>query len=157
MIKTNHFFSLIIISLLWAGMIGAISFLEAPVKFTAPSLTLPIGLDVGRHVFGAFNKVEFVWGTLLLVVVLTGKMPIGIKLWSFLVAALLILECFWLLPVLDKRALAIIAGQSPEGSSPHTWYIVFDAVKLISLIVIGIAGIRTVSMTTQQQNQHIDL
>lgn len=150
MIKTNHFFSLIIISLLWAGMIGAISFLEAPVKFTAPSLTLPIGLDVGRHVFGAFNKVEIVFGTLLIVVVLTGKMPLGIKLWSFLVAVLLVLECFWLLPVLDKRALAIIAGQSPEGSSPHTWYIVFDAVKLISLIVIGIAGIRTLAIRTKE-------
>ncbi len=140
--NSKHIFSLIIISLLWAGMIAGISFLEAPVKFTAPSLTLPIGLDVGRHVFAAFNKVEIVFGTVLMIIVLTGKLPLTLKLPCFLVAVLLTLECFWLLPVLDKRALAIIAGQSPEGASPHTWYVVFEAIKLISLITVGALGLK---------------
>lgn len=139
--NSKHLFSLIIISLLWAGMIGGISFLEAPVKFTAPSLTLAIGLDVGRHVFAAFNKVEIVVGTILMIIVVTGKLPLKIKLLCFLVAILLTLECFWLLPVLDKRALAIIAGQTPEGSSPHILYVVFEGIKLISLITIGSMGV----------------
>ena len=46
------------IALIWLGMVAGISFLEAPVKFMAPSVTLAIGLDIGRHVFGIFNKVE---------------------------------------------------------------------------------------------------
>jgi hypothetical protein len=140
-IKTNYLFAVIIISLFWAGMIAAISFLEAPVKFTAPSLTLQVGLDVGRHVFGAFNKVEIVLATLLVVSVFLGRMPAGLKIWTSLVAVLLVLECFWLLPVLDERALAIIAGEDPGGSSPHTWYIIFDIIKLVGLILIGYLGI----------------
>ncbi|MDF2438679.1 MAG: hypothetical protein K0Q95_3055 [Bacteroidota bacterium] len=143
--KSKCFLPLIIISLLWAGMIAAISFLEAPVKFTAPSLTLQVGLDVGRHVFHAFNKVEIVFGTLLMITVLAGQMPKRIKLLSFLVAALLILECLWLLPVLDKRALAIISGNVPEGESPHVWYIIIDGLKLIALISLGVMGIKDVS------------
>ncbi len=151
--KTNYMMSLIILCLLWAGMIAGISFLEAPVKFTAPSLTLAIGLDVGRHVFGAFNKVEIVFGTLLMIIVFTGKAPLIIKTWSLLVVVLLILECFWLLPVLDKRALAIIAGKAPEGSSPHTWYVVFDAVKLICLVLIGYLGIKTMTETKKTSQE----
>jgi len=136
---------------MWAGMIAGISFLEAPVKFTAPSLTLPIGLDVGRHVFGAFNKVEIVLGTILMLIVFLGKSPWLLKLPCFLVVILLILETFWLLPVLDRRALIIIAGQSPEGPSPHTWYVVFEGVKLISLITIGSLGIRAILANSSDQ------
>lgn len=39
---------LVVVCLVWAGMVIGISFLEAPVKFMAPSLTRPVGLDVGR-------------------------------------------------------------------------------------------------------------
>lgn len=58
----------------WTGMVLGISFLETPVKFTAPSVTLPIGLDVGLHVFGAFNKVE-IGGVLLACGLLVGLRP----------------------------------------------------------------------------------
>jgi hypothetical protein len=34
--------------------------MEAPVKFKAPSLTLSVGVDVGRTVFWALNRVEIV-------------------------------------------------------------------------------------------------
>ena len=148
-LKYPYFF--ILITIMWAGMIAGISFLEAPVKFTAPSLTLPIGLDVGRHVFGAFNKVEIVLGTILMLIVFLGKSPWLLKLPCFLVVILLILETFWLLPVLDRRALIIIAGQSPEGPSPHTWYVVFEGVKLISLITIGSLGIRAILANSSDQ------
>jgi hypothetical protein len=132
--KTRYIDVLIIICLLWAGMIAGISFLEAPVKFTAPSLTLAIGLDVGRHVFSAFNKVEIILCTLMIVLVFKAKLILRINVLLGIAGILLILQCFWLLPVLDERALIIIAGGVPEGSSPHVWYIVFDAVKLTVLI-----------------------
>ena len=125
---------LILTILVWAGMIAGISFLEAPVKFTAPSLTLAIGLDVGRHVFSAFNKVEIALGTLMLVLAYKSKLPLRINICVGVTLILLILQCFWLLPVLDERALIIIAGGVPEGTSPHAWYIVFDGIKLMALI-----------------------
>jgi hypothetical protein len=45
---------------LWLGMVVAISFLEAPLKFRAPAVTQQIGLGIGRLVFKALNIVEIV-------------------------------------------------------------------------------------------------
>ncbi|KAF9193196.1 hypothetical protein BGZ49_003312 [Haplosporangium sp. Z 27] len=42
----------------WVGATLAISYLEAPVKFLAPSPERRSLIDVGRHVFSALNKVE---------------------------------------------------------------------------------------------------
>ena len=42
----------------WLGMVIAISFIEAPLKFRAPGVTLPIGLGIGRLVFRALNTTE---------------------------------------------------------------------------------------------------
>ena len=46
------------LTFLWLGMVLAISFVEAPLKFRAPGVTLPIGLGIGRLVFRALNAVE---------------------------------------------------------------------------------------------------
>lgn len=40
----------------WLGMVFAISFLEAPLKFRAPGVDLRIGLGIGRLVFRALNS-----------------------------------------------------------------------------------------------------
>lgn len=130
--------------LVWAGMIAGISFLEAPVKFTAPSVTLAIGLDIGRHVFSAFNKVEIVFGTTLVLIMFLGCLPLKIKMTGLLTVCVLLLECVWLLPVLDKRAIAIIAGEQPEGASPHAWYVAFEGIKLITLLLAGYLGVKSI-------------
>ena len=44
---------------IWAGFIGAISFMESWLKFRAPNLTMPVGLGIGKLVFSALNKVEW--------------------------------------------------------------------------------------------------
>lgn len=42
--------------LTWIGFVCAISFLEAWLQFQTPGVTLPIGLGIGKLVFGALNK-----------------------------------------------------------------------------------------------------
>ena len=42
----------------WLGMVVAISFIETPLKFRAPGVTLQIGLGVGRLVFRVLNVCE---------------------------------------------------------------------------------------------------
>ena len=42
-------------TLIWLGMVLAISFLEAPLKFRAEGLELRVGLAIGRIVFRALN------------------------------------------------------------------------------------------------------
>lgn len=59
----------------WLGMVLAISFLEAPLKFRAPGITLPLGLGIGRLVFRALNAAEIVLAVLLAVVGVAAAMP----------------------------------------------------------------------------------
>lgn len=125
--------------LLWAGMVLGISFLEAPVKFTAPSLTLPVGLDVGRHVFGALNRVEVGWAALTLALALfagvPGRGPLVLLGTAWAVVAV---QTLWLLPTLGARTDRIIGGESIPPSYHHVLYIGLEVAKLLALL--GAAG-----------------
>jgi len=66
-----HFFALMCI-FLWAGFVCAISFMEAWLKFRAPGVTLPIGLGIGKLIFAALNKVEWVFGIVIFIMLLKG-------------------------------------------------------------------------------------
>src|SRR3954468_14942301 len=46
------------LTFVWLGMVLAISFVEAPLKFRAPGVTLQIGLGIGRLVFRVLNGCE---------------------------------------------------------------------------------------------------
>jgi hypothetical protein len=59
----------------WLGMVLAISFLEAPLKFRAPGVTIPLGLGIGRLVFRALNAVEAVLALVLAVCLVVGHPP----------------------------------------------------------------------------------
>ena len=129
----------IAIPFIWFGAIGAISFMEAPLKFTAPNITLALGLGIGRIVFQTLNKIEIVFALLLLVSIFMQR-PKG-KSWIYFLGGalvLLLLETLWLLPVLDARAVQVINGEVPPHSVAHIFYIVFEAMKFICLLVLGI-------------------
>ncbi len=51
----------------WLGMVAAISFIEAPLKFRAPGVTLQIGLGIGRLVFRALNIAEAILAVAIVV------------------------------------------------------------------------------------------
>ena len=138
----------IFISLIWVGMILGISFLEAPVKFQAPSVTLQIGLDIGRLVFEVFNKVEITFALVLLVSVILYR-PGAKRVLPFIIAAVVLaFESIWLLPVLDERAAAIIAGQTPPPSSHHTIYVVLELIKVFSLAVFALLNLQSIPKKT---------
>lgn len=63
---------------LWIGFVCAISFMEAWLKFSAPGVTIPIGLGIGRLVFSALNKVEW----LLAIVIIVNLFMTNSKLFS---------------------------------------------------------------------------
>ena len=125
------------IALIWLGMVLGISFLEAPVKFMAPSVTLEIGLDIGRYVFGAFNKVECAFALIMaiLLIIIRKKdvtlIPLGLA-WLFLA-----LQTVWLLPVLETRAEIIIQGRKPAPSILHTFYVALEVLKAVALAAYG--------------------
>jgi hypothetical protein len=127
-----------VISFIWFGFVAAISFMEAPVKFTAPSLTLAVGLDVGRHVFGVLNKIEIVFALAGLFLLVKGGFPSRITYLMAGLAGIVASQTFWLLPALDSRALVYISGGTPPPSNLHLCYVVVEAAKLAGLLVLGI-------------------
>lgn len=122
----------------WAGLVAGISFLEAPVKFTAPSLTLEVGLDVGRHVFGALNRAEWVVAAVSVGLAWAARPRRGV--WGALavVGTALLVQTAWLLPALDARAALIIAGGRPPASTGlHLLYGLAEGVKVLALVSAG--------------------
>ena len=119
-------------------MIAAISFMEAPLKFQAPGITLPLGLSVGRLIFFALNKIEIVLAVIFILSLL-GSRTIGrAAMVTFgVIVAILVAETVWLLPALDIRAEQVITGTGEPFSNLHLFYIALDAIKLILLFVLG--------------------
>lgn len=125
---------------IWIGFVGAISFMEAWLKFQAPDVTLSIGLGIGKLVFGALNKVEWMLGILVF-----GSLFIQNKKTNYLfygVLVLLILQTIWLLPGLNHRADSIIAGHTLPSSHLHVYYVGMEIVKIGLLITLGIKELK---------------
>jgi hypothetical protein len=121
----------------WLGMVLAISFLETPLKFRAPGITLPLGLGIGRLVFRALNTIEITLAAILLAALLTYR-P-GVSGWALLgiAGALLATQTGLLRPRLDRRARQIITGQTPPPSRLHLAYIALEILKVAALIALG--------------------
>lgn len=117
------------------GAIIAISFLEAPLKFLAPGVTIPIGLGIGRLVFTALNVLA---GVVLLVLTFVsvrakvGRTPLTILggIWLIFVVEVAVIR-----PVLNRRSDLVIAGSEAPGTNwAHYAYIAAD-VAIIGLLV----------------------
>lgn len=125
----------ILIPLLWSGMIAGISFIETPLKFKAPGITLPLGLGIGQLVFQTLNKVEWVlyigWAAPTLITGTNTRCPVIIPI----IGIILLLQTIWWLPHLDKRAIMIRQGIQPKGRSLHIFYALAEITKCILLAV----------------------
>lgn len=131
----------LILPVLWLGMVIAISFIEAPLKFQAPGITIPLGLGIGRLVFVALNIAEGVIALALIVVsiwpnvtALTGKLRT--VMWC--AVAILVIKVAVVRPPLNARTDLVLQGADPGQSPWHYVYIVLD-VLLIFLLAWFIA------------------
>jgi hypothetical protein len=125
------------ICFLWAGMIVGISMIATPVRFTVATITRPIALDVGRAVFAALNKAEFVALIILLIVVrASGRAS---RLWGFcgILALIVIAQSVWLTPELAERTQMIINGIEPPKSYLHAIYSTLELLKIGLLLYLG--------------------
>ncbi len=130
------------LAFVWFGVTAGISLLETPVKFTAPTITRPVALDVGRTVFAALNRVELVLLVMLLVLVrLSGRSRELFAACAGLVI-ILIAQSLWLLPELSARAQSIVDGVEPGASIAHVAYSVLELAKLALLLYVGFRSAR---------------
>ncbi len=122
----------------WLGMVLAISFLEAPLKFRAPGVTLRIGLGIGRLVFRALNTAEAVLAVIIVVSV-TVHQPRASALALLAVAiGALAVQLIFIRRSLTRRSDAVLAGQDAPRSHAHHAYTALETVKVIALLVGGI-------------------
>jgi hypothetical protein len=124
---------------LWLGMVLAISFLEAPLKFRAPEVTIPIGLGIGRMVFRALNLVEAVLAAVVIAAVAVGGPPAAVVVLTAVVAVLLAVQLGVVRRRLNRRSDRVLAGADLPRSRGHVYYVAFEIAKVIALAVLGIS------------------
>jgi len=122
----------------WLGLLFGISFVEAPLKFQAPGITMKLGVGIGQLVFGVSHKIQI--GFFILIVfyfIKNGK----IKRQTFwptllLLTSLITIQSFYLFPILDERAMNLLNDQPSESSSHHLIFILTEIAKLILITIL---------------------
>lgn len=126
---------------LWVGITVGVSMLATPVRFTAPTITRPIALDVGRVVFAALNKTELAALVVLLVIVRVAGLA---RQWWGVCAFLTVIvlaQGVWLIPELAARTDVIIAGGEPASSNAHAIYATLELAKIALLLFLGFSSL----------------
>jgi hypothetical protein len=122
----------------WPGMVFAISFLEAPLRFRAPNVTRQIGLGIGRLVFRALNSVEVVFAIVVASILMANPPSAGVIAAFFIAFATLAAQLIGVRPFLCRRSDKVLAGLDAPRSRGHYAYVGLEAIKVIALMVGGI-------------------
>jgi len=143
---------LLVIPAVWLGLLLGISLIEAPLKFTAPGITIPLGLGIGRRVFFAMNRVEIVLAALLLLALARsfgrprGRRSPGARLlWigGIVATATLAVKMIVIRPFLNRRTDRVLAGVDDGGSSWHYFYIAADGILIVTMLGMLVWGVCT--------------
>ena len=127
----------IAITFVWLGMVLAISFLEAPLKFRAPNVTLPIGLGIGRLVFRALNTVELVFAAAIVLAALMNRPSVTVMVALAVAVGALVVQLVAVRPGLNRRSDEVLAGREGPRSRGHYAYVALEMIKVIALLVAG--------------------
>lgn len=125
----------------WLGMVLAISFLEAPLKFRAPGITIALGLGIGRLVFRALNACEVLLAAAALVGVVAGGLPVSATVALAVAVAALGIQVVLVRPALTRRSDAVLADAAVAESGrsrAHLVYVGFELVKVVALVFAGV-------------------
>lgn len=132
---------------LWFGMIAAISCIEAPLKFQAPGITIPLGLGIGRLVFATLNIVE---AAILLAITLLSFWPVNARItgsrvliWFGLLVVFAAKVAF-VRPPLNARTDLVIAGAEAGQSPWHYIYIACDLATMVLAVVFAVMAARAI-------------
>jgi hypothetical protein len=126
-------------TLIWLGMVLAICFLEAPLKFRAEGLELRVGLAIGRIVFRALNIAEVIWAVVIAVCLTIAPSSRPVLVLAAVTAVLLAVQLLVVRPRLNRRSARVLAGHDAPRSRAHHAYIGLEALKLAALVALGAA------------------
>ncbi len=128
------------LTFVWLGMVLAISFLEAPLKFRAPGVTLQIGLGIGRLVFRALNTAEMILAIGILIAVVSSASPVRVLVPLAVAFVALVIQLLAVRPRLTRRSDAVLKGDNTaRRSRGHYVYVALEVIKVIALVAGGIS------------------
>lgn len=133
----------LIVPSVWLGLLIALAFVETPLKFLAPGMTLEVALGVGRLVLTAADIAGVVLLAVITVLALprprvprAGLIVLG-ALWVVLLAQVAIVR-----PLLNARTDVILSGGDPGESSLHVVYIAADLLLVAGLVAFLVTAAR---------------
>jgi hypothetical protein len=127
----------------WLGMVLAISFIEAPLKFRAPGVTLQIGLGIGRLVFRALNTCELALAAAVAACFAVQPPAIAIAVAAGVAVVTLLAQLLMVRPRLTRRSDAVLAGGGGPRSRAHWAYVGLEIPKAIALLIAGVLLLAT--------------
>ncbi len=135
----------------WFGMVMAISFVETPLKFRAPGVTLGIGLGIGRLVFRALNTIEVLLAVVIIIATLLGSLPLGATAAIAVAIVALLVQLVAVRPLLSRRSNAVLAAPAASAgtagtttrSRVHYVYVGLELLKVVALLVGGVLLLTT--------------
>lgn len=123
----------------WLGMVLAISFLEAPLKFRAPGVTVPLGVGIGRLVFRALNIAEaLLWLVVIAALALEAAATAPQIIVVVALGVDLGLGALLLRPLMDRGVRTRGSAEHAPRTVLHLGYIALEVVKVGLLIALGV-------------------
>jgi hypothetical protein len=122
----------------WLGMVLAISFLEAPLRFRAPGVSTVLGLGIGRTVFAALNVAEALLAIVLVICVIGTGLTQSAAVVLGLLVAVFVLQVAGVRPTLRRRTDRVLAGEDRPRCSAHHAYIGLEFAKVGLLLALGV-------------------
>ena len=121
----------VLVSFAAAAILLALSFVATPIKFLAEGVPLAHLLAVGRVTFRASLVIEICLLIPLLV------LAAGRVRWLVVTAAVLLVgQWLVLMPSLEVRTMARMAGEVIAPSPLHAWWIAADAVRIVIYLMV---------------------
>jgi hypothetical protein len=127
----------------WLGMVLAISFVETPLKFRAPGVTLQVGLGVGRLVFRALNVCEVALAAVVVASFAITPPTTGVGIAAAVAVVVLLAQVLVVRPRLTGRSDTVLAGEEGPRSRAHWAYVGLEIVKVIALLIAGVSLLAT--------------
>ncbi|ROI04943.1 hypothetical protein EGI16_06345 [Chryseobacterium sp. G0240] len=130
---------------LMAGMFITVSFVETPLKFQVEGIPLSTALGLGKLMFGISTKIQGLFLTLILIFMTISHSHYTKLDFTIIIVLLsiLVLEQFWMLPVLDERADLISSGKPLTPTPLHDYFIYAETAKAIILILAVVLQFKT--------------
>ena len=127
----------------WLGMVLVISFIETPLKFRAPGVTLQIGLGIGRLVFRALNACELALAAVVVACFALEAPTTCVAVAAAVAVVTLLAQVLAVRPRLTRRSDTVLEGGEGPRSRAHWAYVGLEIVKVIALFTAGVSLLAT--------------